>query len=177
MRAEDITVNKWPADVPCDAVKRNPDLQQGHSRGSRVGSEVWRQVCVRYFSASGRYIRQRPSTTSFHPRSRAAYSGEAVHRRSRCNTPHHGGTNAKGSTDQRAGAPSPAWQEAASAGFNMAKSGLHLPRDRREARGDYQSRSAARDHGLAPGQAGPPNGLKVFGCPGWGEGFTYCTTL
>jgi len=25
MRAEDINVNKWPADVPCDAVKRNPD--------------------------------------------------------------------------------------------------------------------------------------------------------
>jgi hypothetical protein len=23
MRAEDIKVNKWPADVPCNAVKRN----------------------------------------------------------------------------------------------------------------------------------------------------------
>jgi len=25
MRAEDTKVNKWPADVPCDAVQRNPD--------------------------------------------------------------------------------------------------------------------------------------------------------
>jgi hypothetical protein len=56
MRAEDIKVNKWPADVPCDAVKRNADgsytqqkdlmmhdadaeegLRQGHGRGARAG--------------------------------------------------------------------------------------------------------------------------------------------
>jgi hypothetical protein len=25
MRAEDIQVEKWPEDVPCDAIKKNPD--------------------------------------------------------------------------------------------------------------------------------------------------------
>ena len=49
MRAEDIKVNKWPTDVPCEAVKMpnaQEDLRQGHSRGARLGSEVWRQMRV-----------------------------------------------------------------------------------------------------------------------------------
>jgi hypothetical protein len=44
MRAEDIKVNKWPADVPCDAMQRNGDgpyaqpkdlMRQKHARRSR----------------------------------------------------------------------------------------------------------------------------------------------
>ena len=38
MRAEDIKVNKWPADVPCDAVKRNPDGSYAQQKELMMGT-------------------------------------------------------------------------------------------------------------------------------------------
>jgi hypothetical protein len=38
MRAEDIKVNKWPADVPCDAVKRNPDGSYTQQKDLMMGT-------------------------------------------------------------------------------------------------------------------------------------------
>jgi hypothetical protein len=73
MRAEDIQVEKWPEDVPCDAIKKNPDgsytqtkdlimdrirmekehLCQGFTRGARLGSEVRRQKCLSDTAVTG----------------------------------------------------------------------------------------------------------------------------
>jgi len=38
MRAEDIQVKKWPDDVPCDAVKKNPDGSYTQTKDLMMGS-------------------------------------------------------------------------------------------------------------------------------------------
>jgi len=38
MRAEDIQVKKWPADVPCDAVKRNADGSYAQQKELMMGT-------------------------------------------------------------------------------------------------------------------------------------------
>jgi hypothetical protein len=38
MRAEDIKVNKWPADVPCDAVTRNADGSYTQQKDLMMGT-------------------------------------------------------------------------------------------------------------------------------------------
>jgi len=38
MRAEDIKVNRWPADVPCDAVKRNADGSYAQLKDLMMGT-------------------------------------------------------------------------------------------------------------------------------------------
>ena len=38
MRAEDLKVNKWPADVPRDAVKRNPDGSYTQQKDLMMGT-------------------------------------------------------------------------------------------------------------------------------------------
>ena len=37
MRAEDIEIKKWPDDVPCDAVKKNPDGSYTQIKDLMVG--------------------------------------------------------------------------------------------------------------------------------------------
>lgn len=61
MRAQDLQIKKWPDDVPCDAVKKNPDgsytqlkdLMMGNMRMSNVtyGKETaearaWDKKCI-----------------------------------------------------------------------------------------------------------------------------------
>ena len=38
MRAEDIKVNKWPTDVPCEALKRNPDGSYTQQKDLMMGT-------------------------------------------------------------------------------------------------------------------------------------------
>ena len=61
MRAEGIKINKWPADVPCDAIKRNPDGSYTQQKDLMMGTmpmtkktydkgtaeaRAWDQKCV-----------------------------------------------------------------------------------------------------------------------------------
>jgi hypothetical protein len=38
MRAEDIPAKNWPDDVPCDAVKKNPDGSYTQTKDLMIGS-------------------------------------------------------------------------------------------------------------------------------------------
>lgn len=37
MRAEDIQIKNWPEDVPCDAVKKNPDRSYTQTKELMMG--------------------------------------------------------------------------------------------------------------------------------------------